>query len=101
MHDFIFNKLRLGGVAFSIDGGPNGSIPVLSPKLGIFNIIIPFQNQYSNGNNLYQFIGDTFDNYSSLNKWLLIPVYESGVMHKLCRFLFSDSNINNYYRVTE
>ena len=38
MNDFVNNKIRLGKIIYSADGGPNGGIPIYQARDGILNM---------------------------------------------------------------
>jgi len=56
MHDFVSNKVRLGKIIFTAKGGLNGGIPVHSPRDGVINMQVTFNNLPSRNGSFVDFI---------------------------------------------
>ena len=114
--DFIGNKLALGKLVQTAEGGEIGGIPIFSPKDGVFNMQFTMNNLQLPKNDLYtsyenidmfRFIQSKLDDVSTYNKWLLIPIVKKkqilplDMLNNASKFVFSDSNLDVYYNITD
>ena len=72
MNDFVNNKIRLGKIIHSADGGPNGGIPIYEARDGILNMQFTIPNQTIKGRKLSNFIIQKLNDIDSFQNWFLL-----------------------------